>query len=405
MAKILVIDDERSVRNTLKDVLEYEGHQVDVAQDAKEGIAKSKAGEFDFVLCDAKYSQVEGGDLIGMLHEDKPEVQVMMTARDPELDSAIDCMKRGAVDFLAKPINLNRLLSSIKASMDRQFAEEDRSSASRAAIARNEVSKKRAAAAAAPVAGGVDIKGQSAKIMQVKRLIEKVGPSEARVLILGDNGTGKELVAHSLYEKSRRSDKPFVEVNCAAIPSELIESELFGHEKGAFTSAVKQRKGKFEQADGGTLFLDEVGDMSLAAQAKVLRALQEGRISRVGSDKDIEVDVRVIAATNKNLREEIEKRTFREDLYHRLSVIVIRVPSLSERMDDIPILVNSFLDQLCTEYGIDRKGIEEEALKELQAIQWTGNIRQLRNVVERLIILCGDVITLDDVQSYAAEIM
>ncbi|MDR0954457.1 MAG: sigma-54 dependent transcriptional regulator [Rikenellaceae bacterium] len=397
MAKILVIDDERSVRNTLKDVLEYEGHQVDVAEDGNEGILKSKKEEFDFVLCDTKYARIGDNDMIATIHEEKPDTHVMMTSRDLDLDRAVECMKRGASDFIAKPINLNRLLNSIKESLDRELT--DRETARKG----GPIGRK---GAAEQFSSSFDsMKGRSPQMLHVKRLIEKVAPSEARVLILGGNGTGKELVAHSLHEKSPRSSEPFVEVNCAAIPSELIESELFGHEKGAFTSAHKQRKGKFEQADGGTLFLDEIGDMSLDAQAKVLRALQEGRISRVGSDKDIEVNVRVVAATNKNLRDEIEKRTFREDLYHRLSVIVIRVPSLSERKEDIPDLVDAFLDQVCTEYKCERKEVDPEAMAELQSIQWTGNIRQLRNVIERLVILSGDVITTQDIRSYAQEIL
>jgi len=398
MAKILVIDDERSVRNTLKDLLEYEGHQVDIAEDGSEGILKSKKTDFDFVLCDTKYLRTGDAGLIRTLQEERPDVQVMMTSRDADLETAVECMKQGAADYITKPINLNRLLNSIKEKLDREFQVQE--------PARRPAARKRAAACAVSESPTFDgMKGQSPQILRVKRLIEKVAPSEARVLILGENGTGKELVAHSLHEKSRRSAEPFVEVNCAAIPSELIESELFGHEKGAFTSAHKQRKGKFEMADGGTLFLDEIGDMSLDAQAKVLRALQEGRISRVGSDKDIEVNVRVIAATNKNLREEIDNKTFREDLYHRLSVIVIRVPSLSERSEDIPILVDAFLDQICMEYKCERKSVAADAMKELKSIQWTGNVRQLRNVIERMVILSNEQITLQDIRSYAQEIL
>ena len=404
MAKILVIDGERSVRNTLKDVLEYEGHQVDVAQDAYEGLEKSKSNAFDVVLCDTKYAEHNGESLLDILQQERPATRVVMTSRDGDIDSAVDCMKRGAVDYLAKPINLNRLLNAIKTSMDNERMAQQAMQQNEAEEPGEQTIQKRAV----PKFVGnksTEILGTSPKILHVKRLIEKVAPSEARVLILGGNGTGKELVAHGLHERSTRCNEPFVEVNCAAIPSELIESELFGHEKGAFTSAHKQRKGKFEQADGGTLFLDEIGDMSLSAQAKVLRALQEGRISRVGSDKDIEVNVRVIAATNKNLREDIEKRNFREDLYHRLSVIVIRVPDLSERTEDIPILVDAFLTQICEEYDIPRKTVNEEALQELQSIDWTGNIRQLRNVIERLIILSSDVITKEDIESYAQEIL
>jgi len=397
MAKILVIDDERSVRNTLKDVLEYEGHQVDVAEDGNEGILKSKQAEFDFVLCDTKYFRMGDSYLIHALHEEKPDLLMVVTSRNADLDNVVECMKHGASDFITKPINLNRLLNSIKDSLDNEFAAQE--------AVKRQTAKKKAAAIASASPSFDGMKGESPQILHVKRLIEKVAPSEARVLILGENGTGKELVAHSLHEKSRRCNEPFIEVNCAAIPSELIESELFGHEKGAFTSAHKQRKGKFEMADGGTLFLDEIGDMSLDAQAKVLRALQEGRISRVGSDKDIEVNVRVVAATNKNLRDEITKKNFREDLYHRLSVIVINVPPLRERSEDIPILIEEFLDKICEEYKCERKTVAKDAMEELKAIQWTGNIRQLRNVIERLVILSNEEITLQDIRSYAQEIL
>lgn len=396
MAKILVIDDERSVRNTLKEVLEYEGHQVDVAEDGDEGIVMGKKAEYDFVLCDTKHLIQGNSDIISVLQEDKHDTQVVMTSRNIDVEHAVECMKRGASDFITKPINLNRLLSSVKESLAKEQVEK--------VLAKRQGGRKKQSAAS--LSSSFDsIKGNSPQILHVKRLIEKVAPSEARVLILGDNGTGKELVAHSLHELSKRSHEPFIEVNCAAIPSELIESELFGHEKGAFTSAHKQRKGKFELADGGTLFLDEIGDMSLDAQAKVLRALQEGRITRVGSDKDIEVNVRVIAATNKNLREEITKKTFREDLYHRLSVIVIQVPQLRERMEDVPVLVDTFLEKVCEEYKCDRKTVNQEAMDKLMSIEWTGNIRQLRNVIERLVILSGDEITREDIRSYAQEIL
>ena len=390
MAKILIIDDERGVRNTLREMLEYEGHQVESVQDDVEGFLKARDGGFDLVLCDYKY--VRNGKLprpIADVRAENPTLQIIITFRDPSIEIVVECMKQGANDFISKPIDLNRLMQGIKECLDRQTVQ----------------AVKRPASGAKTPPGNTpvfnSIKGKTPQIQHVKRLIEKVAPSEARVLILGDNGTGKELVAHSLHEKSHRNCEPFVAVNCAAIPSELIESALFGHEKGAFTSANKQHKGKFEQADGGTLFLDEIGDMSLDAQAKVLRALQEGCISRVGSDKDIGVNVRVVAATNKNLREEIEKRTFREDLYHRLSVIVIRVPSLSERLEDIPELVESFLDRICEEHKCERKQVDAGAMNELQAIQWTGNIRQLRNVIERLVILSDDIITAQDIRSYA----
>ena len=402
--KILVIDDERSVRNTLKEVLEYEGYRVEVAQDAYEGMEKGRNQAFDLVLCDIRHAHHNGESLLDWLRDLRPASRMVMTSREVDVECVVNCMKRGAVDFLIKPLNLNRLLQAIKENMDSE----------RQATAQppkeNEIPADAAPLKPRPVPKLIgqksnEILGISPKILHVKRLIEKVAPSEARVLILGENGTGKELVAHGLHNLSVRCDEPFVEVNCAAIPSELIESELFGHEKGAFTSAIKQRKGKFEQADGGTLFLDEIGDMSLAAQAKVLRALQEGRISRVGSDKDIEVNVRVIAATNKNLREEIEKRNFREDLYHRLSVIVIRLPALSERAEDIPVLVDAFLAQICEEYGISLKTICPDAVKELQSISWTGNIRQLRNVVERLVILSGEKICHEDIVAYAQEVL
>lgn len=395
MANILVIDDERSIRNTLKEMLEYEGHQVTVEEEDVQGFLKARDGGFDLVLCDYKY--VRDGRLprpIAEVRAENPTIQILMMFRDPDTKTIVECIKQGANDFIDKPIDLNRLLGSIKECLERKSSPAPR---------------RTAAGTAKGPAGNTpffdSIKGNTHQIQHVKRLIEKIAPSEARVLILGDNGTGKELVAHSLHEKSKRNNEPFVEVNCAAIPSELIESALFGHEKGSFTSANKQHKGKFEQADGGTLFLDEIGDMSLDAQAKVLRALQEGRISRVGSDKDIEVNVRVIAATNKNLREEIEKRTFREDLYHRLSVIVIRVPSLSERLEDIPELVEDFLEQFCREYGCVRKTVDPEAMAELQTVRWTGNIRQLRNVIERLVILSDEVIRAQDIRSYAQEIL
>jgi DNA-binding NtrC family response regulator len=398
--KILVIDDERSVRNTLKEVLEYEGYVVDTAQDAYEGIDKGRNQVFDLVLCDIRQAQHGGEHVLDMLRKERPASRAVMTSRQIDVECVVDCMKRGAVDFLIKPLNLNRLLQTIKADMEaeRPAPEEHRKSDEPTPSKSRPIPK---------VIGQkqTEMLGVSPKIQHVKRLIEKVAPSEARVLILGENGTGKELVAHGLHNLSMRCNEPFVEVNCAAIPSELIESEFFGHEKGAFTSAIKQRKGKFEQADGGTLFLDEIGDMSLAAQAKVLRALQEGRISRVGSDKDIEVNVRVIAATNKNLREEIEKRHFREDLYHRLSVIVIRLPPLSERTEDIPVLVEAFLSQICEEYGMPLKTVCPKAVEELQSISWTGNIRQLRNVVERLVILSGDSIHQEDIVAYAQEIL
>jgi DNA-binding NtrC family response regulator len=406
MAKILVIDDERSVRNTLKEVLEYEGHQVEVAQDAYEGLEKGRNTAFDLIICDIRHVRHNDEHLLDMLQKEHPASRAVMTSREVDVDSVVDSIKRGAVDFLIKPLNLNRLLQAIKAGLDSERPEPSAAKGAKGEEAPDDSAPKRPHPVPKLIGQkATEMLGISPKILHVKRLIEKVAPSEARVLILGENGTGKELVAHGLHNLSMRCNEPFVEVNCAAIPSELIESELFGHEKGAFTSAIRQRKGKFEQADGGTLFLDEIGDMSLAAQAKVLRALQEGRISRVGSDKDIEVNVRVIAATNKNLREEIEKRNFREDLYHRLSVIVIRLPALSERMEDIPVLVEAFLVQICEEYGIPLKRICPDAIKELQSISWPGNVRQLRNVIERLVILSGENICHEDIVVYAQEVL
>ncbi len=393
MAKILIIDDERGVRNTLREMLEYEGHQVEGVQDDVEGFLAARDGDFDLVLCDYKY--VRDGKLprpIAEVRAANPTLQIIITFRDPDVETVVECMKQGANDFVTKPFDLNRLMKAVKECLEQK-----------ASPAAKSTSGTKTKSGASPFFDSM--KGNTPQIQHVKRLVEKVAPSEARVLILGDNGTGKELVAHSLHEKSGRSREPFVAVNCAAIPSDLIESALFGHEKGAFTSAVKQHVGKFEQADGGTIFLDEIGDMSLEAQAKVLRALQEGRISRVGGDKDIEVNVRVIAATNKNLREEIENRTFREDLYHRLSVIVIRVPSLSERTEDIPELAETFLDALCAEHKCGRKTLSPEALTALMKIEWTGNIRQLRNVIERMIILSDEVITAQDIRAYAQEIL
>ena len=407
MAKILVIDDERGVRNSLKDILEYEGYEVALAPGAKEGIQASATEEFNFVLCDAKYCAVGEDDIFKSVRGNKYRPSVLVTSRDAEIDSIVEYIKRGATDFLEKPIDLNRLLGAIRNNLDKAVEAEEKPEiksepenlipqASRP-IAAPHPSKKRKEEE-------VELTGNSEQISRIKRLIDKVAPSMARVLITGSNGTGKEIVAKLLHEKSTRNDGPFVEVNCAAIPSELIESELFGHEKGAFTSAIKQRKGKFEQADGGTLFLDEIGDMSLSAQAKVLHALQENRISRVGGDKSISVNVRFLAATNKDLRAEIEKGNFREDLFHRLSVIEIKLPSLGERLEDIPLLVDSFIDNICEEYEVDPKAITRDALEELKAVNWTGNVRQLRNVIERLIILGEDPICAADVRMYVSGV-
>lgn len=386
MAKILVIDDERSIRNTLKEVLEYENHQVEVAADGPEGLEAFKKGGFDVVLCDIKMPNMDGMEVLEKLFEISADTPVVMISGHGNIDTAVEAIKKGAFDFIEKPLDLNRLLITIRNSLDKSVL-----------ITETKVLKKK-------VSKTFDIVGDSEAINKVKDMIDKVAPTEARVLITGRNGTGKELVARWLHEKSPRAGAPFIEVNCAAIPSELIESELFGHEKGSFTSAYKDRKGKFELAIGGTLFLDEIGDMSLSAQAKVLRALQESKITRVGSDKEIKVDVRIVAATNKDLKKEIEQGNFREDLYHRLSVILINVPSLNERLEDIPLLAGHFIDLICNEYGMPKKGISDDAIQELQKITWTGNIREFRNVLERLIILCDKEITGNDVLSYAQPI-
>lgn len=380
--KILVIDDERSIRNLMQEILEDEGHSVDVAEDGARGVEMADKEKYDVIFCDIKMPNLSGEEVLDTLHEKGIETPVIMISGHGDIDTAVSCIKKGAFDFLSKPLDLNRILITIKNATERSNL-----------IQETKVLKKKVY--------GQEMIGESEAIMKVKDMIEKVAPTDARVLIQGGNGTGKELVARSLHQKSLRSQMPYIEVNCAAIPSELIESELFGHEKGSFTSAIKQHKGKFEQADGGTLFLDEIGDMSLSAQAKVLRVLQEKKLSRVGSDKDITVDVRVIAATNKNLREEIAKGTFREDLYHRLSVIVITVPALDERKSDIPLLVDYFINQICAESGKSTRPIEPEAMQLLVNRSWTGNIRELRNVVERLLILSGSTITADDVRAYA----
>lgn len=383
MPRILVVDDEKSIRNTLKDVLEYEKYEVSLAEDGATGIDLFTQGAFDVVLCDIKMAKMDGIEVLQKLLEITSDVPVIMISGHGNIDTAVDSIKKGAFDFLEKPLDLNRLLITIRNALERG------SLISQTKVLKKQVSKK------------FDIVGSSPAIMLVKEMIDRVAPTEARVLITGANGTGKELVAHQIHEKSNRARGPFVEVNCAAIPSELIESELFGHEKGSFTSAIKQRIGKFEQATGGTIFLDEVGDMSLAAQAKVLRALQESKITRVGSDKDINVDVRVVAATNKNIRGEIDRNTFREDLYHRLSVILIHVPTLNERSEDIPLLADYFNTLICNEYGMVKKKIRPDAIAEMQKIKWTGNIREFRNVLERLIILCPEEISGKDVITYA----
>jgi two-component system nitrogen regulation response regulator NtrX len=386
MSKILVIDDERAIRSTLKEVLEYEKHEVDLAEDGPKGIELFSSNTYDIVLCDIKMPKMDGIEVLARIHDTSPDIPVIMISGHGNIDTAVEAIKKGAYDFLEKPLDLNRLLITIRNATDKSTL-----------IHQTQVLKSK-------VSKMYEIVGESEPVIQVKNMIDRVAPTEARVLITGSNGTGKELVAHQIHEKSNRSRGPFVEVNCAAIPSELIESELFGHEKGSFTSAIKQRIGKFEQANGGTLFLDEIGDMSLSAQAKVLRALQENKITRVGSDKDIHVNVRVITATNKNIKKEIENNNFREDLYHRLSVILIHVPSLNERESDIPLLAEHFNSLICNEYGMSRKTIKKDAIKELQKIEWTGNIREFRNVLERLIILCPNEITGNDVIAYAKPV-
>ncbi len=386
MVKILVIDGDRIVRNILKERLEYEGYRVDTVKEYAEGVILSQTIPFEVVICDAVCMYAPQGPQLNQA------IPMILVSRDDSTTAAVEAIRAGALDYIPKPIDMNRLFAAIKVAIDPATKQVQAAGPSRVELPK---AKRRAGQAE-------EIIGESQSIHHVKHLIDKVAPSEARVLITGSNGTGKELVARWLHEKSSRNAAPFVEVNCAAIPSELIESELFGHEKGAFTSAIKQRKGKFEQAEGGTLFMDEIGDMSLAAQAKVLRVLQERKISRVGSDHDIEVNVRVVAATNKNLQDEIGKGLFREDLYHRLSVIVIHVPALADRLDDIPLLVEHFIEMICEEYGIPCKKIEKEGIAELRKMPWRGNIRELRNVVERLIILGGPTtITQQDVRTYA----
>ncbi|MCX2745821.1 sigma-54 dependent transcriptional regulator [Mangrovivirga sp. M17] len=382
MAKILIIDDEPGIRDTLKDILSYEKYDVDDAPDGKAGLEKIEKNDYDIVLCDIKMPKMDGMEVLTKALELGKDTQFIMISAHGTIETAVDATKKGAFDFISKPPDLNRMLVSIRNALDKSNL-----------VTETKTLKKK-------IAKKYDMIGTSEPMEEIKETIEKVAPTDARVLITGPNGSGKELVARWLHEKSERSKGPMIEVNCAAIPAELIESELFGHEKGAFTSAVKQRKGKFELADGGTLFLDEIGDMSLSAQAKVLRALQESKISRVGGDKDIKVNVRVLAATNKDLKKEIEEGNFREDLYHRLSVIIIKVPALNDRKDDIPLLVDKFLNDLAGEYGTAKKEIEDGAIEELKKNDWTGNIRELRNVVERLVIMSGKTITADDVKKY-----
>ena len=386
MSKILVIDDERSIRNTLKDILEYEKYEVDLAEDGIKALEKVKTAQFDIILCDIKMPGMDGIEVLEKLVEFIPDTPVVMISGHGNIDTAVESIKKGAFDYIEKPLDLNRLLITIRNAMDKSVL------VTETKILKKKVNKK------------YEIVGESKALKSIVEMADRVAKTDARVLITGANGTGKELVARRIHDQSNRAVGPFIEVNCAAIPSELIESELFGHEKGAFTSAVKQHIGKFEQATGGTLFLDEIGDMSLSAQAKVLRVLQESIISRVGGDKHIKVDVRVVAATNKNLSAEIAENNFREDLYHRLSVILIRVPSLNERLEDIPLLAYHFIQIICDEYGMPAKTISEDAIAELQKINWTGNIREFRNVIERLIILCDHNITGDDVLKFAAPL-
>ena len=382
MTKILVIDDERSIRNSMKDILQYEGYEVVLAENGMEGLVSVKSEKPDVVFCDIKMPKMEGIEVLERIKEFSADTPVIMISGHGTIDTAIEAIRKGAYDFIEKPLDLNRILITIKNATDKHLLIHETKTL------KNKVSKK------------YDMIGNSEALNHIRAMIDKVAVSDARILITGPNGSGKELVAHQLHELSHRKDNAFVEVNCAAIPSELIESELFGHEKGSFTSAIKQKKGKFELANGGTLFLDEIGDMSLNAQAKVLRALQEQKITRVGGDTDINIDVRVIAATNKNLKEEIKKGNFREDLYHRLSVIIIDVPPLCQRLEDIDDLANHFLTEVCTEMGIAPKTLSPDAIAALKECEWTGNIRELRNVVERLVILCRNTITREDVKMY-----
>jgi two-component system, NtrC family, nitrogen regulation response regulator NtrX len=384
MAKILIADDEQSIRRTLREILEFEKYKVDEAADGLECLARVKQETYDVIILDIKMPRMDGMETLEKIQLLAPDTPVVMISGHASIDTAVEAVKKGAFDFIAKPPDLNRLLITIRNAMDKSsLIVETRTLLRKVGRIKTQ-----------------EMIGNSPALRQIQETIERVAPTDARILVTGENGTGKELVARWVHAKSPRNTHPIVEVNCAAIPSELIESELFGHEKGAFTSAVKQRIGKFEQANGGTLFLDEIGDMSLSAQAKVLRALQENRITRVGGDKEIPVDVRVIAATNKDLRQMIAENKFREDLYHRLAVIIIHVPSLNDRVEDIPELVTHFIEQICGEYGSAIKKIEPEAIAALQQINWTGNIRELRNVVERLIILSGKSITFKDVQNY-----
>ncbi len=382
MANILIIDDEKSIRKTLSEILSYEGYKIDEAGDGEEGLKKFTEKSYDVVLCDIKMPKMDGIEFLDKSKLVNPDVPVIMISGHGNVDTAVEAVKKGAYDYISKPPDLNRLLITLRNALDKQSL-----------VTETKVLKRK-------VGKALEMVGDSGPITKIKDTIEKVAPTDARILITGENGVGKELVARWIHEKSNRNGGPMVEVNCAAIPGELIESELFGHEKGSFTSAVKQRIGKFETANGGTLFLDEIGDMSLNAQAKVLRALQESKITRVGAEKDISVDVRVIAATNKDLLKEVDEKNFRLDLYHRLGVIIIHVPSLNERRDDVPALVEHFLNIIAGEYGQTKKEVDDNAMEALKNYNWTGNIRELRNVVERLIILSGKTISLEDVKNY-----
>ncbi|SOE22468.1 DNA-binding transcriptional response regulator, NtrC family, contains REC, AAA-type ATPase, and a Fis-type DNA-binding domains [Spirosomataceae bacterium TFI 002] len=383
MSKILVIDDEKSIRDALRDILEYEGYQVDEAKDGQEGLEMVLNTMYDVALCDIKMPKMDGLDVLLKAKEEGVITQFVMVSAFGNVENAVEATKRGAFDFITKPPDLNRLLVTVRNAIEKSNDVEVIKTLKKRVYKLNE------------------IVGESDAILKVKQTIDRVAPTEARVLVTGPNGSGKEMVAKQIHEKSNRLKKPLIEVNCAAIPSELIESELFGHEKGAFTSAIKQRIGKFEQADNGTLFLDEIGDMSLSAQAKVLRALQEGKITRVGGEKEIKVNVRVIAATNKDLKQAIADNLFREDLFHRLNVIPIHVASLADRRDDIPLLCDKFLQDVSEDYGDTPKTFSADAMKYMQGLPWTGNVRELRNVVERLVIMCGESISLDDVKLYA----
>lgn len=384
MAKILIVDDETPIRRTLRDILEFEGYDVEEAVDGLECISKVQKEKFDVIITDIKMPKMDGIEALERLQILSPETPVIMVSGHGTIDTAVEAVKKGAFDFISKPPDLNRMLITVRNALERSEL------VNTTQVLRKQVKGNK----------GVNMIGESAPILEIKKMLERVAPTESRVLITGQNGTGKELVARWIHEKSNRADGPMVEVNCAAIPSELIESELFGHKKGSFTGAIADKPGKFESANGGTLFLDEIGDMSNDAQAKVLRALQESRITRVGDNKEIKVDVRVLAATNKDLREEITAGRFREDLYHRLAVIVVRVPSLNERREDIPLLLEHFNRRIADDYGHPPKQFTPEALKALQDYNWTGNIRELANVIERLFILCDQIVTEDDVQLY-----